>query len=482
MAKKTHSLSKNQKLISRIESIAAGGQGVCKHEGLPIFVDRGVPGDLAELELYDVRKDFAHAKILRVVEPSEMRRESPCKLFKVCGGCQWQHIKYDGQLELKTDIVRQVIQRIAGLDPSVVRPAMAAENSLYYRNKVQFPVSQPLNSSRILAGYFKEGSHELVNIKHCPVQPAMLDEMLERAKDAAELANLTAYDEKTHIGLIRHFFFRHSAFFDNALLTVVLNARVDQMPQLQGRLKVFAREMERDELVGICVNFNPIRGNRILGDKTVCLSGQDFIVEKLQSTHANAPDLLKSGLEFKLSPASFFQVNSAQAVALMDLVLDAVLLQSANLEGGKVPLIVDAYAGVATIAQWVAPLAQKVIAIEEIHAAVEDAKEILLLNKLDNVEMLEGSVELIFPQMLAEGAKPDIVILDPPRKGVDKSALEAVSAMSPEMIVYVSCNPATLARDLKILADLNYTTQSVQPVDLFPQTYHVESVSILRRA
>ncbi len=479
MAKSKHKLSRNQILVSRIESIAAGGQGVCKHEGTPIFVDRGVPGDLAELELYDVRKDFAHARIVKLVEPSNLRAEPPCKVFKVCGGCQWQHIKYEEQLELKTDIMRQVIQRIAGLNPDLVRHAIAAEQPLNYRNKVQFPVAQPKNSDRILAGYFKEGSHELVNIKHCPVQPAKLDELLERAKEAAESAGLMAYDEKMHSGLLRHFFFRYSAFFQTSLLTVVLNARADQMSQFKRRLNAFVKEMDRGDLAGICVNFNPSKGNRILGNETLCLSGQDFIVERLQSGHPNAPEKLKAGLDFKLSPASFFQVNSAQAAALMDLVLDEVLSYCSEREGQARPLIIDAYAGVATIAQWVAPLAEKVLAVEEIAAAVDDARGILQTNAIENVELIQGTVESVFPDLLSRETKVDIIILDPPRKGVDKSALEAAARMKPKKIIYVSCNPATLARDLKILAEMGYTTNSVQPVDLFPQTYHVESVSIL---
>lgn len=479
MAKNNHKLARNQKLISRIESIAAGGQGVCKHEGTPIFVDRAVPGDLAELELYDVRKDFAHARIVKLVEPSDMRTEAPCKLFKVCGGCQWQHIKYEQQLALKTDIVRQVIQRIAGLNPDLVKNAIAAADPLNYRNKVQFPVAQPKNSDRILAGYFKEGSHELVNIKHCPVQPGKLDELLERAKEAAESAGLPAYDEKTHSGLLRHFFFRHSAFFKTSLLTIVLNARSDQLSEFKRRLNAFVKEMDRGDLAGICVNFNPSKGNRILGNQTLCLSGQDFIIERLQSLHASAPQKLKDGLDFKLSPASFFQVNSAQAVALMDLVLDEVLSFCSQEEGVAHPLIIDAYAGVATIAQWVAPLAEKVLAVEEIKAAVDDARGILQMNAIENVELIEGTVESVFPDLLHAQTKADIIILDPPRKGVDKTALEAAAGMKPKRIIYVSCNPATLARDLRLLAEMGYRTKSVQPVDLFPQTYHVESVSVL---
>lgn len=484
MSKASHGLKKGQHLKLRIESIAAGGQGFTKYDGISIFVDRGVPGDLAELELYDVRKDFAHAKIANLIEPSKMRHEPPCKLFKVCGGCQWQHIQYEQQLNLKTDIVKQVIKHIAGLDDDIVQPIIGASDSLYYRNKVQFPVSSPKGSSRLLAGYYKEGSHELVNIKHCPVQPAELDLVLEACKIAAEHAGLSAYDEKSHTGLIRHFLGRYSFSQKQVLLTVVLNANTEAFQSLSGSLKRFADEIMEDlhAVVGVCVNFNTSRGNRILGQETKSVAGQDFIIEQLCSRHEQAPEVLQQGLRFQLSPASFFQVNSDQAVQLMDLVFDAVLDYKNSKGLDRLPLIVDAFAGVASIALWVAPLAERVLAIEEIQDAVNDAKKIMELNSINNVESICGRVEDVFPRLVADKSRPQIVILDPPRKGVDQAALKSVAQLEPDRIVYVSCNPATLARDLKILQESGYRTKLIRPLDLFPQTFHVESVSVLDRA
>ena len=483
MVKSRHALSRNQKIILRVESIAAGGQGVCKHEGVPIFVDRAAPGDLAEIELYDVRKDFAHAKIVRILESSPARHEPPCKLFKVCGGCQWQHIRYESQLDLKTDIVKQVIQRIAGFDPEIVHQAIGTETPLQYRNKVQFPVAQPNQSTRILAGYYKEGSHELVNIKHCPVQPEPLDILLEMAKEAAEIAGLAAYREKDHSGLLRHLIFRYSFSEDTALLTLVLNAHADEMDELGPDLEEFVFQMTEAEspLRGICVNFNPDRGNRIMGNETECIYGDDHIVEILRSRHSGAPERLKEGLRFQLSPASFFQVNSGQAVTLLDLVLDAVLEYKSNRNLERVPLILDAFAGVATIALWLAPLAERVIAVEEVPDSITDAAKILEINSVENVDLIEGTVEEVFPQLVHNQTAANIVVLDPPRKGVDRDALISVTEMRPERIIYVSCNPATLARDLKILEGLEYRTLYVKPLDIFPQTYHVESVAVLDR-
>ncbi|MBY0359273.1 MAG: 23S rRNA (uracil(1939)-C(5))-methyltransferase RlmD [Candidatus Obscuribacterales bacterium] len=484
MAKQKHTYHKNQKLRVSIESIAPGGQGFTKDPGLPVFVNRGVPGDLLEVELYDLRKDFAHARIVEVIEPSVKRTEPPCKLFKVCGGCQWQHIAYEHQLELKTDIVKQAIKHIGKLDPSIVLPTIPAADPLYYRNKVQFPVTQPHGSTRILAGYYKEGSHELVNIKHCPVQPEPLDRLLEATKLILEEQGVDGYDEADHTGMLRHITARFSFAFERILLTLVLNAGRNQFELLQSKLVSAAQEImaQVPEVAGVCVNLNNARGNRIMGNETICIAGAPHIIEKLVSTRAQAPEKLVDGLSFRLSPTSFFQVNSAQAVGLLDLVLDAVQdWQKANSQK-LVPLIIDAYAGVGTMALWLSALAEKVLAIEEVPAAVQDGRDILKLNEISNVEFYLGSVEKVFPELGARMLQPQILVLDPPRKGVAAEVLEHAAALEPELILYVSCNPSTLARDLKILQGLGYESRSIQPLDMFPQTHHVESLTILHKA
>lgn len=483
MSKSTHSLRKNQILKLHIESMSANGQGVAKHDGIAVFVDQGVTGDVVEAELYDVRKDFALAKILRIKHESVMRREPPCKLARVCGGCQWQHLSYEAQLESKTDIMRQAIKRIAGLSPDMVLPTIAAPDELFYRNKVQFPVASPHKSDRILAGYYKQGSHELVNIKHCPVQPELLDEVLEEAKFAAEEAGYSAYKEETHSGLIRHMIARHSYSENEVLFTVVLNMTPDVFANFRESMQKFASILMKriPEVKGFCVNFNPSKGNRIMGNTTQLINGRDYIIEKLSSQHAKASTKLRGGLKFQLSPASFFQVNSMQAVQLMDLVLEAVIEYTEKTGVEKLPLIIDAFAGVGSIALWVSDFADKVIAVEEVADAIKDAEKIKLLNGVENLEPILGRVEDVFPRLVEEKVQAPILILDPPRKGVDASALEAVSKLNPQRVIYVSCNPATLARDLKILESFGYKTKSVQPLDLFPQTFHVESVSILDR-
>lgn len=515
-------LRKGQVLRARIASLAPGGDGVTRDYGPPVFVRGVAAGDLVEIELFDVRKDFARGRVLSVVEPSRQRAEPPCKLFKVCGGCHWQHIDYRWQLKAKEEIVRQTVKHIAGLDPGLVLPALPAPEPLYYRNKVQFPVKHPHGSRRILAGYYKQGSHELVNIKHCPVQPEPLDRVLCAAKAVLERHAIAAYDERAGRGLLRHIAARYSFHARLALVTLVLNAdpprwleggechadssaaaEPDDDPLaliLSGRgaprspasrkiarnkracgevlvekLKPAALELmaEVPEIAGVCLNFNPEAGNRILGETTVCLAGQDHIVEKVSSRAPGVPRRLREGLSFRLSSMSFFQVNSCQIAPLLEEVTGAV--------GQANGLVIDAYAGVGTIALWLAPGCRQVIAIEEHAGAVKDGLANRVLNRIDNVDFCQGRVEAVLPALVAEGFKPDAVVLDPPRQGVSPEALAQVVVLAPRRLVYVSCNPATLARDLKILATNGYKTSKVRPVDMFPQTYHVEAVAVAER-
>lgn len=470
-------LSPGQRLLVRINSIANGGDGVSRDTDLPLFVARTAPGDLALVEVFDVRKDFARARLVEVVEAGSGRCEPPCKLFKVCGGCQWQHMTYESQAEAKADLVRQAVKHIGGLDPAVVLPARAAARPLAYRNKVQFPVANPRGSPRLLAGYFREGSHDLVNIKHCPVQPQALDRMLAAVKEACERQALPAYDEGRRQGFLRHICARMSHAEGAILLTFVVNAGGpdDARAQCQGqlaRLSSVAGEVMAavPEVAGVCVNFNNRPGNRIMGEVTVNIAGASHIVETIATASRDLPDRLRQGIKFRLSPTSFFQVNPDQAVCLFEEVY-AGLPETRR-------LVVDAFAGVGAMSLWLAPAVGRVIAVEEHRAAVEDAKANLSLNAIANVDFRLGRVEDVLPEV---GRPVDAIVLDPPRKGVSPQALQAVVSLSAPRLIYVSCNPSTLARDLKILSGNGYKTKRITPVDMFPQTYHVESVAILDR-
>ncbi len=391
---------------------------------------------------------------------------------------------------------------------------MGANDPLYYRNKVQFPVRNPTGSSRILAGYYKQDSHELVNIKHCPVQSKELDFMLETVKEVLEEYEISAYDEKKRQGLMRHIHARQSRADGKILLTLVLNCTQETEPET---LKEMAELiMLRDEkIVGVAVNYNNRPGNRILGDITEVIAGANSIDEVLKTANKQLPERLQSGLTFKLSPTSFFQDNTEQAARLLELVyLEAYSLLPS---GEKLNLVVDAYAGVGAISLWLADGCRRLIAVEDYNQAVVDGRMNAENNKISNVEFMEGDVAAVLPQLTDMGESVDLVVLDPPRKGVSPEVIGALLDLAPSRIIYVSCNPSTLARDLKYLAlgiapaagsvsnndadesgeqsaepdvassgdgkrgKFGYKTVRIQPIDLFPQTYHVESVATLER-
>jgi 23S rRNA (uracil1939-C5)-methyltransferase len=486
-------LKKGEIVLATVESLAPGGDGVTRERGMPIFISRVAVGDRVELQVFDVRKDFARGRLLRVLDASPERVEPPCKLFKVCGGCQWQHIEYRSQLKAKERILQQTLKHLAGLDPQLVKPAIGAEGPLFYRNKVQFPVQHPRGSERLLAGYYKQDSHELVNIKHCPVQPEPLDRLLEAVKTFCEKHSIEAYDETTRTGLLRHIAARYSFDRRAILVTLVVNSAPEQVPSqrvkqrpaspvdLLKMTEIAQALMEKvPEIAGVCLNYNPHEGNRIMGDITISLAGQPYVIEKIATDRSDLPVRLRQGMEFKLSPTSFFQVNTAQTVKLMEQILDAVMAQPARFKT-ELPLVVDAYAGVGAIALWLAPIARQVIAVEEHPAAVDDGLLNLELNRIENVDFRLGMVESVFPQLLSEGLVPDVLVVDPPRKGLSQESLESIVKLAVERIVYVSCNPATLARDLKFFGRNGYKTKQIQPVDMFPQTYHIESVTLLER-
>lgn len=480
-------LRKGQVVTITINSLAHGGEGVSKDMGLPIFVNRAVKGDQLEVTLFDVRKDFARGEIVSIISPGPGRTEPPCKLFKVCGGCQWQHITYEEQLDSKADIVRQAMKHIGKLDPDLVQPTIGAQSPLFYRNKVQFPVRSVPGTGRIMAGYYAQNSHDLVNIKHCPVQPEPLDRALEVAKYELQDHGVTVYDEKTHTGLLRHINQRYSFAFNKVLITLVLNCQAEMSHDLAQRLDDFAEVLmaEVPEVSGVCVNFNSSRGNRILGDTTICLAGEPFITERLRSHLPNAPEQLKEGILFRLSSTSFFQVNTAQAEILLDQVLLAATSTGPDGQSEldkKVPLLMDCYAGVGTMASWLSSVADRIVAVEEMAPSVIDGMINLNINKITNVDFVESRVEVEVSRMLDQAERADVVVVDPPRKGIDPVGLEALVKLGADRIVYVSCNPATLARDLRYLSNNGYTIKRVQPIDMFPQTFHVECVTILERA
>lgn len=390
--------------------------------------------------------------------------EPRCPYFGTCGGCQLQNLLYEEQLDLKTRNIREC------MDSKVrVEPTLGMEEPWFYRNKIQFPIREQNNHLQM--GYFKQKTHEVVNIKECYIQDPFLTEIAQIAREVFENRELSAYDEKTGKGILRHFVGRSGFQTNEILLGIVVNGkglpagftvadeikkRERQMHRMVARHRDYPPIEKKVRIVGIVQNVNTARGNVILGKFNTTLFGSPFLMEKLGK------------LKLKVQLTSFFQVNPIQAEKLYNLVEEY-----AELSGRE--LVVDAYAGIGVIAFWLSEEAESVIGIEENEAAVKDANQNIKLNGLENVKIEKGMVEKVFPK------SADVVILDPPRGGCSEKALEVAVKAKPRRIIYVSCNPQTMARDLKILSENDYQVEVVQPVDMFPQTEHVEAVTKLSR-
>ncbi len=446
-----------------ITGLASEGDGVGRYQGFAVFVPLAVPGDLALVDIHTVEKRFARGELREVLRPGPGRTEAPCQVAGDCGGCQLQNASYDVQLQWKRQLVIDAFERIGGLRGVAVPPVWGMEDPWHYRNKAAVPLAAGAVAGFVMSGFFRRGTHRVVPLPEgagCMLQHPLINDVVEAVCAVASRRGLEAYDERTGEGLLRHVVARVGFRTGEVLAVLVING--EAIPDEEG----FARELQDrvPELVGIVKNVNRERSNVILGKKTVPVWGRPYIVERL------------GGLEFKVSATSFFQVNPLQAERLYERAVEWAAPQG----GG---LVIDAYCGTGSMALMAATRARLVFGIEEVEAAVADARENARLNGLGNARFVAGRVEEVLGSVASRNGLPvDAIILDPPRKGCEKGAIDACLKLAPPRIVYVSCNPSTLARDLEQLTrDGAYWVAGVQPVDMFPQTAHVECVVLLER-
>ncbi len=444
----------NDELVVRIEKLSNLGTGIARVDGFVIFVENACPEDELKVKVTKVSKNYANAKILEIIKPSPHRVEPFCALQKVCGACQLQFIDYDYQLELKRRMVEDAMRSIGGFDIDIHKTVSSPE-IIAYRHKVQYPVSQTKVSRRILAGYYKPNTHEIVNIKHCPIQPRICDDIIEFIRIKCLDFGISGYNEKKHVGDLRHVVLRVSAATGMVLVTLVVNSK-----KVFPRLKDFCNEIfaEFKQVAGVCVNFNTKKTNVILSDETECVCGKDFVKEKILNK------------TFRIGANTFFQINPKSAENIFAYVKNYIK------ENFETPTVLDAYAGIATFGIIVSDVAQKVVSVEENTESIEKAREVLELNNIDNVELHNEDTAKFCKKTKR---KFDVIILDPPRKGCSQESLNEVLRLSKGKIIYVSCNPATLARDLKYLCEQGCNIESVQPFDMFCHTYHVENVAVI---
>lgn len=438
-----------------ITDLSDGGDGVGRYAQRAVFVPDTVTGDRVLVRLVRIKKQFAQGQLVKILQPSPHRIRPNCIVADRCGGCQWQHVSYDYQQTAKREQVVQALRRIGGFDAPDVKPMLPLDSPLGYRNKASYPLGRS-GTGQVKAGYYRKGSHRLVNLNRCPVQDAQLDPMLSELKQDIQDRGWSIYDEQQHQGKLRHLSLRIGRRTGQVLLTLISTTR--ELTGLDAQAQVW--QDRYPDLLGICLNENSAKTNVIFGAKTHCIAGQPYIEEKF------------AGLRFQIRPETFFQVHTEQAEALLQ-----VMVQQLQLTGDE--LLLDAYCGVGTLTLPMARRVRKAIGIEAQAQAVEQAYQNAALNGITNAEFLTGTVESVLPHL---EVLPDVVLLDPPRKGCDSRVIGALSQQRPKKIAYMSCKAATLARDLKLLCETGqYRLISVQPADFFPQTSHVEAAAFLER-
>ncbi|MBT9316956.1 23S rRNA (uracil(1939)-C(5))-methyltransferase RlmD [Leptothoe spongobia] len=445
-------------IVLTIDALTNSGDGVGRWQDRVVFVANTVPGDRLQVRLTRVKPNYGHGKRLSIIEPSPDRIRPVCIVADKCGGCQWQAVAYPRQLQAKELQVRSALERIGGFKAIPMQPILATLQPLGYRNKATYPLARG-NGGAVKAGYYRKGTHQIVNLNQCPIQHEALNPLLVDVKAAIKARGWSLYNEKKHQGRLRNLALRVGQHTDQAMLTLVTTGYI---PEIKEQAEQWLAT--HSNLVGVCLNINPEQTNKVFGDETRCLAGQPYLEE------------LFLGLRLRIQPTTFFQVNTPQAEALVQIVLDQL-----NLQGNET--IIDTYCGIGTLSLPMAQQAVRCVGIESQVEAVAQAKQNAALNGLKNTEFFAGAVENLLLEISAQQSSPiDVIVLDPPRKGCDRNVLNILAKISPTRIVYMSCNPATLARDLKVLCDQGYELKMVQPADFFPQTAHVECVAFLEQA
>ncbi|MDB9446513.1 23S rRNA (uracil(1939)-C(5))-methyltransferase RlmD [Anabaena sp. CS-542/02] len=436
-----------------IADLSSTGDGVGRFEEIVVFVPDTVPGDRAIVRLLQVKPQYAHAQLHHLLQASPHRVRASCIVADKCGGCQWQHIDYEYQLVAKHDQVIQALQRIGGFVNPPVDLVLTTDAPLGYRNKATYPLGISA-TGQVQAGYYQKGSHRLVNLNQCPVQDPRLNPLLVQVKQDIQQRGWQIYDERKHQGQIRHLGLRIGRRTGEMLLTLVVKEW--NLPGIEQQAQEWLKRYP--QLVGVSLNRNRHRTNAIFGSETRCVAGVSYLREVF------------ADLEFQVRPDTFFQVYTETAEALLQ-----VIQSELDLQGQE--LLIDAYCGIGTLTLPLAKQVRQAIGLELQPEAVEQAVFNARHNGINNVTFQVGAVENLLPEM---GIIPDVVLLDPPRKGCDRAVINSLLELKPPRIVYVSCKVATLARDLKLLCqDGLYDMTRIQPADFFPQTAHVEAVAFM---
>lgn len=453
-------VEKNKEYIFDIISQGYEGEGIAKIDNkYPIFIEGALKGEKVKVRIVKVNKNFAYGKLIEVLEASEERVNPPCAIYKRCGGCKLQHASYKAQLDFKWDRVKDCVSKIGKLDPSIVKYPLGMENPWRYRNKVQLPIG--LINGEVKIGFFAPRSHDIIDMESCLIQDEIGDKVVKLTREWIEKFNIRPYNvdgEYDEKGIVRHIMIRRGFTTNEVMVVLVTNG--EKLPHKEEFVDLMVKNIPG--IKSVIQNINSKKTNVILGLESKTLWGEDTISDYI------------GDFRFNISPLSFFQVNPTQTE-----VLYGKALEYANLTGNEE--VFDAYCGTGTITLFLSQKAKKVYGVEIIPQAIDNAWINAKENKVENVEFFVGESEVVIPDLINKGVKADVVVVDPPRKGCDKKLLDAITNIDAKKIVYVSCDPSTLGRDLQVLEENGYKTLEVQPVDMFPNTSHVETVALIRR-
>ena len=460
-------MQKNDLVTVAIEDIGVGGEGIGKVDGYTLFIKDAIIGDVVEAKIVKAKKNYGYARLMNIVTPSENRVEKPaCPMARRCGGCQIQEMKYEAQLAFKEGKVRGNLERIGEVPTElldkVMQPIVGMEEPFHYRNKAQFPIGTD-KEGHIITGFYAGRTHSIIPNTDCALGVAVNQKILEIILHFMENNHISAYDEEKHKGLVRHVLIRYGFKTDEIMVCIVING--EKLPHAE---KLVDKLCKIPGMTSITISVNKAKTNVIMGNEIKLLWGQTYITDYI------------GNVKYQISPLSFYQVNPVQTEKLYGLALDY-----ANLNGNET--VWDLYCGIGTISLFLAQNAKQVYGVEIVPQAIDDARNNAKINDITNAEFYVGKAEEVLPGYYreyqeshgGETAHADVIVVDPPRKGCEESLLQTIVDMQPEKVVYVSCDSATLARDVKFLRESGYELKKITPVDQFPNTVHVETVCLL---
>lgn len=449
-------LKKNDIYKIEITGYGSSGEGIGRIQDVVVFVPFAVAGDVAEVRIVKTHQSYCYGKLEKVVSPSAHRVNPPCNKFGTCGGCQVMQMDYTEQLRMKRQIVQDCISRIGKLDCEVQEP-IAAQQLYHYRNKIQLPIGHG-KDGEIVTGFYRSGSHDIVPHECCLIEPEAAEKVKKVVLAWMQLCHIAPYDEQKKRGILRHIYIRIAEGTGELMLVLVTGQK--KLPCKAELLQ--ALEQAEVEVTTVIQNIQPKPTNVVLGKENIVLAGSGKIRDEVD------------GLQFLISPGSFYQVNTQQMIKLYRTAIGMAQIQ-------KTDTVFDLYCGTGTISMFAARQAKKVIGVEIVPAAVQDAKENMRMNGVTNCAFHLGDAAEVTAKLYEKGERADVVIVDPPRKGCSPEAVQLLAELAPRKIVYISCNPSTLARDLALLEKQGYHTEKIQPVDLFVHSAHIETVAVLSR-